>query len=129
MEEVEMMTMSELLAEGNRADPSAPETGWAPHPSFPGVSLKPLVRGAATGGAFSTLMVRIAPGGKMLPHTHEGQVEQHFVVRGGGEADLAGRTLDYAPGALMIIPRGALHSIVAGDTGMVLMALFSPAVN
>ena len=37
--------------------------------------------------------------------------------------------VDYAPGALMIIPRGALHSIVAGDTGMVLMALFSPAVN
>jgi quercetin dioxygenase-like cupin family protein len=51
------------------------------------------------------------------------------VVRGGGEADLAGRTLDYAPGALMIIPRGTPHSIVAGDTGMVLMALFSPAVN
>jgi quercetin dioxygenase-like cupin family protein len=121
--------MSDLLAEGNRSGPSAAETGWAPHPTFPGVQVKPLVKGAATGGAFSTLMVRIAPAGAMLPHRHDGQAEQHFVVSGGGTADLAGRKVDYAPGALMVIPRGTLHSLEAGAEGLVLMAVFSPAIT
>ncbi len=124
-----MQTFMERMAEGNRAAPGAANEGWTAHPSFPGVELKPLVRGAATGGAFSTLMVRIAPGGAMLPHRHDGEVEQHFVVAGHGIADLAGRTVDYAEGALMIIPRATVHSIRASEAGMTLMALFAPAIN
>lgn len=124
-----MQTFQDRMAEGNRAAPGAADEGWTAHPSFPGVELKPLIRGAATGGAFSTLMVRIAPGGAMLPHKHDGQVEQHFVVAGEGVADLAGRRVDYAEGALMIIPRAAEHSIRAGEAGMTLMALFAPAIN
>lgn len=124
-----MRTFQERMAEGNRAAPGAADEGWTAHPSFPGVELKPLIRGAATGGAFSTLMVRIAPGGAMLPHKHEGQVEQHFVVAGRGVADLAGQPVDYAEGALMIIPPATEHSIRAGEAGMTLMALFAPAIN
>lgn len=124
-----MQTLIEKMAEGNRADPGVAGEGWTAHPSFPGVELKPLIRGAATGGAFSTLMVRIAPGGAMLPHRHDGQVEQHFVVAGQGVAELAGRVVDYTEGALMIIPRATEHSIRAGEAGMTLMALFAPAIN
>ncbi|MCM5554037.1 cupin domain-containing protein [Pleomorphomonas sp. NRK KF1] len=124
-----MKTLLDTMAEGNRAAPGASGEGWTAHPTFPGVELKPLVRGAATGGAFSTLMVRIAPGGAMLPHRHDGQVEQHFVVAGRGVADLAGQPVDYAAGALMIIPPATLHSIRAGEAGMTLMALFAPAIN
>lgn len=124
-----MQTFQERMAEGNRAAPGPAGEGWTAHPSFPGVELKPLVRGAATGGAFSTLMVRIAPGGAMLPHKHDGQVEQHFVVAGEGVANLAGQAVDYAEGALMIIPPATLHSIRAGEAGMTLMALFAPAIN
>jgi quercetin dioxygenase-like cupin family protein len=124
-----MRALVELMAEGNRAAPTAGDSGWSAHPSFPGVELKPLVKGAASGGAFSTLMVRIAPGGAMLPHAHDGAVEQHFVIAGGGMADLAGHEVEYAPGALMVIPKAARHSIRAGADGMVLMALFAPAIN
>jgi quercetin dioxygenase-like cupin family protein len=124
-----MQTLVERMAEGNRVDPSSATDGWTAHPSFPGVELKPLIRGAATGGAFSTLMVRIAPGGAMLPHRHDGQVEQHFVVAGQGVADLAGTAVDYAEGALMVIPRGTEHSIRAGEAGMTVLALFAPAIN
>lgn len=123
------MTITERMAEGNRSAPTAGNEGWAAHPTFPGVELKPLVKGAASEGAFSTLMVRIAPGGAMLPHRHDGQTEQHFVVSGDGIADLSGVEVDYRPGALMVIPRAALHSIRAGADGMVLMAVFSPAIN
>jgi quercetin dioxygenase-like cupin family protein len=127
--EMIMTTMTERLAEGNSAAPTPGDDGWSAHPTFPGVQLKPLVAGAATGGAFSTLMVRIAPGGAMLSHRHDGQTEQHFVVSGDGRAELDGHQVAYAPGALMVIPRGQPHSIVAGGDGMVLMALFSPAIN
>ncbi|MBS1164499.1 MAG: Cupin 2, conserved barrel domain protein [Proteobacteria bacterium] len=122
-----MQSFIERMAEGNRAAPTTAAEGWTAHPSFPGVELKSLVRGAATGGAFSTLMVRIAPGGAMLPHRHDGQVEQHFVVSGQGVVDLAGRAVDYAEGALLIIPRATEHSIRAGETGMTLMALHAAA--
>lgn len=124
-----MQTLIETMAEGNRTDPGVAAEGWTAHPSFPGVELKPLVRGSDTGGAFSTLMVRIAPGGAMLPHRHDGQVEQHFVVAGRGVAHLAGRSIDYNEGALMIIPPATEHSIQAGEAGMTLMALFAPAIN
>jgi quercetin dioxygenase-like cupin family protein len=124
-----MATLTERMAEGNRVAPTVGETGWSAHPSFPGVELKPLVKGAASGGAFSTLMVRIAPGGAMLPHAHDGQFEQHFVVAGSGVADLDGARVEYTPGALMVIPKAVRHSIEAGADGMVLMALFSPAIN
>lgn len=124
-----MTTLVERMAEGDRTAPTPGDSGWTAHPSFPGVELKPLVRGIATGGAFSTLMVRIAAGGGMLPHLHEGQCEQHFVVSGSGRADLGGIEVDYAPGALMVIPKATRHSIVAGADGMVLMAVFSPAVG
>lgn len=124
-----MTTLIERMAEGDRMAPGDGGAGWTPHPTFPGVELKALVTGKSTGGAFSTLMVRLAPGGVMLPHVHDGAVEQHFVVSGGGIADLAGRSVDYAPGALMVIPRSTMHSIRAGGDGMVLMAVFSPAIN
>lgn len=124
-----MTDMIATMAEGRRNNPGAGEDGWAAHPSFPGVQLKPLVKGADSAGAFSTLMVRIAPGGAMLPHRHDGQIEQHFVVAGSGLADLEGQEVAYRPGALMVLPRGALHSIRAGEDGMVLMALFAPAIN
>lgn len=124
-----MTTITELYARGNQAEPTDAEASWNSHPSFAGVMMKPLVKGAATGGAFSTLMVKLAPGAKMLPHTHEGRVEQHLVLAGGGTADLAGKGVDYAPGALLIIPKATVHSVTAGADGMVVAALFSPAVN
>jgi len=127
--ETKKMTITDLFAQGNQAEPSEVEAGWTAHPSFAGVMMKPLVKGATTGGAFSTLMVKLAPGARMLPHTHEGQVEQHLVLAGSGSADLAGKGVDYAPGALLIIPKATIHSVEAGADGMVIAALFSPAIN
>lgn len=117
------------LAEGIRTAPTAANDGWNAHPTFPGVRLKPLATGAETAGAFSTLMVRLAPGAAMLPHVHDGQTEQHLVLEGSGRMTLAQRSIDYAPGSLAVIPRETEHSVTAGDDGMVLMALFAPAIN
>jgi quercetin dioxygenase-like cupin family protein len=120
-------TAADRLAEGDGARPTAADQGWTAHPSFAGVSLKVLADAAATGGALRTLMVRISPNCAMLPHRHDRETEQHFVVAGAGRADLDGHGIDYAPGRLMIIPPATTHSVRAGDEGLVLMALFVPA--
>lgn len=120
-------TSADLLAEGDGARPTIADAGWAAHPSFAGVSLKPLVDATATGGALRTLMVRISPNCAMLPHRHDQETEQHFVVAGDGRADLDGHAVDYAPGRLMLIPPATTHSVRAGDDGLVLMAVFVPA--
>jgi quercetin dioxygenase-like cupin family protein len=117
------------LAQGPLTAPTSAEDGWKPHPKFAGVRMKSLVSGRDSGGAFTTLMVRIEPGMAMLPHVHEGQTEQHLVLDGEGRMTLDGIERDYAPGTLIVIPKATGHSVVAGPRGMVLTALFSPAID
>lgn len=100
-----------------------------PHPKFPGVRMKSLVTGKDNDGAFSTLLVKLEPGRTMLLHTHEKQTEQHLVLAGGGHMMLSGSNYAYYPGSLIVIPRNAEHSVVAGKDGMVLTALFCPAID
>jgi quercetin dioxygenase-like cupin family protein len=101
---------------------------WNAHPTFPGVSLKHLVTGADTGGAISCHLVRLEPGCQLKSHVHEGQWELHEVVAGSGTAGLDGRTADYLPGVMVVIPKGKSHHVTAGDGGLCLFAKFFPAL-
>lgn len=121
--------LEERLARGPATALTDAGEGWAPHPSFPGVSLKTLAPASMSGGALRTLMVRIAPGGAMLPHTHPEEAEQHLVIAGTGTLTLDGAQHPYGPGALAIIPRAARHSVRADADGMILMAVFAPATT
>jgi quercetin dioxygenase-like cupin family protein len=108
--------------------PQSEQPVWIDHPKFAGVRLCPLVSATESGGRFTTLLVSVAPRSRMLAHRHEAEVEQHLVLDGGGVLELDGLTFDYQPGSLVVIPQGAEHSVVAGDSGMMLLALFSPAL-
>ena len=101
---------------------------WAAHPKFLGVRLCRLVSGAESAGRFTTLLVSIDPHGRMLAHRHDAEVEQHVVLSGDGRLELDGRIRDYQPGSLAVIPQKAEHSVTAGERGMVILALFSPAL-
>jgi quercetin dioxygenase-like cupin family protein len=124
-----MTTLIDTLAVGLRTTPTNAEAGWVPHPSFPGVTLKRLVTAADTENRFSALLVRIEPGHGMLSHAHDRQTEQHLVLEGDGRLTLGESDCAYRPGALQVISEGVRHAVVAGDRGMVLMALFAPAVG
>jgi quercetin dioxygenase-like cupin family protein len=124
-----MTTLIDTLAAGMRIAPSNADAGWVPHPSFPGVTLKRLVTADDTENRFSALLVRIEPGHGMLPHSHDRQTEQHLVLEGDGRLTLGENDCAYRPGALQVIPEGVHHAVAAGDRGMVLMALFAPAVG
>ena len=65
---------------------AAKDLKWNPHASFPGVLIKHLIRGDATGGRLSCHIVRVEPGYSLQEHIHEGKLELHEVVSGNGSA-------------------------------------------
>lgn len=101
---------------------------WNPHQTFKGVYLKHLVTSAQTNGKFSAHLVKVEPGCILDNHIHEGKMEMHEVVKGSGMLTLENKTYVYAPGDLAIIPENALHKVVAGDSGIYLLAKFVPAL-
>jgi quercetin dioxygenase-like cupin family protein len=108
--------------------PQSEQPIWNDHPKFTGVRMRQLASGAETAGRFTTLLVSIDPNSRMLAHRHEAEVEQHVVLSGDGRLELDGRRRDYQPGSLAVIPQNAEHSVTAGEGGMVILALFSPAL-
>jgi quercetin dioxygenase-like cupin family protein len=99
---------------------------WNRHPKFKGVYLRHLVKGADTGGTLSCHVVRLDPGAILEDHIHESQWEVHEVVEGQGTFFLGSRETAYYPGRMAVIPRGAMHRVIAGTSGLVLLAKFSP---
>ena len=102
---------------------------WRDHPRFAGVRLRLLAGGDQTDGRFSTYLVAIAPGQGMDSHRHDAQVEQHLVIAGTGTLTRGGAVQDYRRGSLAILSQGLEHSVWAGDDGMMLIALFAPALE
>lgn len=117
--------------EGRLHLPSGPlsfqDIPWSKHPSFQGVELKHIVTSAHTGGQFSCHLVRVAPGCSIGVHTHQEQLEIHEVVAGSGTCASGGADLDYRPGTVAILPKGAPHRVDAGPEGLYLFAKFLPA--
>jgi quercetin dioxygenase-like cupin family protein len=101
---------------------------WNQHAKFKGVYLKHLIKGADTDGKLSCHMVRIDPDAILDEHIHENQWELHEVIAGEGKFLLDLKETPYYPGSMGMIPRGTNHKVVAGKSGMVLLAKFFPAL-
>jgi quercetin dioxygenase-like cupin family protein len=107
-------------------DRKADTIPWSQHPKFSGVFLRHLVTGKETGGRLSLHHVRIYPGSAIGDHTHAGQVEIHDVLSGEGICVVAGKEIAYRPGVMGIMPADTVHRIAAGESGLLLLATFSP---
>ena len=101
---------------------------WTPHPAFAGVSMKHRVTGADTNGTSSVHLVKVNPGCCIGDHIHNGKTEIHQVVSGEGRCLLEEREIEYGEGVVAVIPADRPHSVVAGDPGLFLLAVFSPAL-
>lgn len=101
---------------------------WSKHPTFEGVLLKHIIKGAETDGRFSYHLVSIAPGKAIKNHIHETQLETHEVVAGGGICMNDGAAIKYETGVISIIPAKVPHEVVAGENGLYLFAKFIPAL-
>jgi quercetin dioxygenase-like cupin family protein len=101
---------------------------WNPHPTFEGVRLKHLITGDQTGGRLSCHLVRVEPGCEIGTHNHVGLSELHEVIAGEGRCVLAGKPLDYLCGTVALMPADMSHKVTAGDSGLLLFAIFYPAL-
>jgi quercetin dioxygenase-like cupin family protein len=99
-----------------------------PHKTFPGVSLKHLVRSEMTGGQLSCHLVRVEPRCVLDTHVHPEQIEVHQVVHGDGVCEIGDNTVDYSTGVVGVIPKGVAHRVVAGDEGLYILAVFTPSL-
>ena len=109
-------------------DRAVEDIGWNPHPTFKGVFMKHVVTGADTKGRLSCHLVRIDPGCEIGDHIHAGKLELHEVINGRGQCRIGEETVDYAPGMVAYIPDDMHHRVTAGETGLELLAKFSPAL-
>ena len=109
-------------------DISSESIPWTPHPQFPGVFLKHLVKGVETGGNLSCHMVRVEPNCTLKEHIHDGKLEIHEIVEGSGTCTLDGRTIPYSVGSIAVIPSNIKHEVIAGNEGIYILAKFSPAL-
>lgn len=101
---------------------------WNEHPVFKGVALKHIVTAADTDGRFSYHLVRIAPNCAIGQHVHATQLETHEVVEGSGVCTNNGKSIDYKPGTISVIPANVGHEVKAGASGLYLFAKFMPAL-
>ena len=111
----------------NPAGLSKPE--WIAHPKFKGVFMKDIVSGNDTNQKMSVHLVMIEPGCEIGEHIHKGKSELHEIVEGTGYALIHGKKVDYFPGMVSFIHEDILHSVKAGEQGLLLSATFTPSLN
>jgi quercetin dioxygenase-like cupin family protein len=102
---------------------------WQKHPKFEGVFTRGLFSGKDSNNNLSAMMVKIDPDCEIGNHIHEGKAELHEVVYGEGNTLVNQKSIAYKPGVISFIPADIPHSVKAGDTGLVLLAKFTPPLS
>ena len=109
------------------ADNGAPEI-----PLAPGMSLRELVgrSGAARAEAVSLARFRLDPGCSSGSSRYLGGYEYFIVLSGRGRATLDASDHPVEPGAVVVIPRGLPHAMIAApDSPLEFLAVLAPAFN
>lgn len=87
-----------------------------------------LVTGKSENDRLSASIVRINPGGELIPHTHE-VIEVFYIIEGQGSALVNGERKPVSGGTVLIVPAGEEHGLInVGKGELTLYAVFSPGV-
>jgi hypothetical protein len=97
-----------------------PEMTWEPLSLFPGDAEVKILRSEAEGGA-RTLLVRLQPGGKIVPHSHLASV-QHYVLD--GEYETKGKI--FGAGTYRLLPRDADVATITAQKGTIILMIYDP---
>jgi quercetin dioxygenase-like cupin family protein len=82
---------------------------------------------AATGGGYTLIEDRVAPGGGPPPHIHQGEDEAFFVLDGALQVVCGDDMFQVEPGGFVFLPRGIPHGwSVVGDLPARFLTLVSP---
>ncbi|HEY7320380.1 MAG TPA: cupin domain-containing protein [Candidatus Binatia bacterium] len=98
-----------------------PEMTWEPLALFPGDAEAKILRLEAAGGA-RTLLVRLQPGCKIVPHSHLAAV-QHYVLE--GEYETEGEI--FRAGTYRLLPKDVDVGTISTQTGTTILMIYDPA--
>jgi quercetin dioxygenase-like cupin family protein len=102
---------------------------WYTPPGWIGVSLKDIISGSETGGAFSYHLVRINKHCEVPSHSHDTQWELNVILNGNGSFILQEQEIPVTIGQTFATPPGVTHTVQAGNSDLVLSAVFVPALG
>jgi len=102
---------------------------WQKHQKFSGVFTKGLFSGKDSSNNLSAMLVKIEPNCEIGNHIHEGKAELHEVIYGEGAALVNDKNIVYKPGNISLISADVPHSVKANNSGLILLAKFTPPLN
>ena len=98
-----------------------PDMNWEATTAFPGEAEVKVLRGAAAGNA-STMLVRLNPGGRAVPHSHIAIV-QHYILE--GEYESEGKV--YRAGTYRLFPGHCDVAEITTENGVSILMIYDPA--
>lgn len=86
------------------------------------------VTGKDENDRLSASIVKIMPGGEIIPHTHE-VLEVFYILEGEGMALVNGERKPAGSGSVIIAPPGEEHGVLnTGEKEILMYAVFSPGI-
>jgi hypothetical protein len=95
-----------------------PDMNWENLRFFPGRGQVKMLRDEPSGGA-RTMLVRVPPGGQIMPHSHMASV-QHYVLEGDYETE--GKTC--SAGTYRFLPKDAEVAPISTRSGVTMLMIY-----
>jgi ChrR Cupin-like domain len=96
------------------------DSQWQALGAFPGTAEAKMLRDDRVGGA-RTMLVRVAPGGEIRPHSHLAAV-QHYILEGSYETQ--GKVV--RAGCYRFLPKDADLAPMASKGGVTILMIYDP---
>jgi len=99
---------------------------WEPHPRYPSVYFKALIKGADN--TFTSIgLLRFPPGGVIGIHIHPNEIETIYGLAGEGVFTLQDEELPFAAGRIVSVPMGVEHGLRnESDSDLEILTIFTP---
>ena len=111
-----------------KAHRSVDSISWSPHPTAPGVRIKPMISQKEHGLDITCFLVEIPVGIEIPEHTHETQDDILYPLQGKGIMWVDGDgEFSLEPGLIVRVPKGTKHKIFNVSEDMLIYDVFSPA--
>jgi quercetin dioxygenase-like cupin family protein len=99
---------------------------WEPHPRYPSVEFKALVKGADN-TFVSVGLVRFPPGGIIGIHIHPNEIETIYGLVGEGVFTLQDEEMPFSAGQIVSVPIGMEHGLRnESDDDLEILTIFTP---
>jgi len=99
---------------------------WEPHPRYPSVDFKALIKGADN--TFTSIgLLRFPPSGVVGIHIHANEIETIYGLAGAGILTLQDKETTFSAGQIVSIPMGMEHGLRnESENDLEILTIFTP---